>query len=55
METTLVIEKGITIGGKPLKDHLKALDHYDAVRYICELAMQETPLSEATYATSTSL
>jgi len=27
VETTLVIEKGITIGGKPLKDHLEALDH----------------------------
>ena len=25
-ETTLVIEKGITIGGKPLKDHLEAID-----------------------------
>ena len=23
-ETTLVVEKGITIGGKPLKDHLEA-------------------------------
>jgi Fic family protein len=32
VETTLVIEKGITIGGKPLKDHLEALDHYDAIR-----------------------
>jgi Fic family protein len=29
VETTLVIEKGITIGGKPLKDHLEVLDHYD--------------------------
>ena len=26
-ETTLVIEQGITIGGKPLKDHLEAIDH----------------------------
>jgi Fic family protein len=38
VETTLVIEKGITIGGKPLKDHLEALDHYDAIRYVRELA-----------------
>ena len=30
VETTLVIEQGVTIGGKPLKDHLEALDHYDA-------------------------
>jgi Fic family protein len=32
VETTLVLEKGIAIGGKPLKDHLEALDHYDAIR-----------------------
>ncbi len=40
VETTLVIEKGITISGKPLKDHLEALDHYDAIRYVRELARQ---------------
>jgi Fic family protein len=47
VETTLVIEKGVTIGGKPLKDHLEALDHYDAVRYIRELARHTTPLTES--------
>jgi len=47
VETTLVIEKGITVGGKPLKDHLEALDHYDAIRYVRELARQETPLTES--------
>src|SRR5918911_328479 len=47
VETTLVIEKGITIGGKPLKDHLEALDHYDAIRYVRELARQETPVTES--------
>lgn len=46
VETTLVIEKGITIGGKPLKDHLEALDHYDAIRYVRELGRQATALSE---------
>src|SRR6266446_8564832 len=47
VETTLVIEQGITIGGKPLKDHLEALDHYDAIRYIRELAREKkTPLVE---------
>lgn len=38
VETTLVIEKGVTISGKPLKDHLEALDHYDAIRYVRTLA-----------------
>src|SRR5579863_9273611 len=46
VETTLVIEKGITISGKPLKDHLEALDHYDAMRYIRGLARELTPLTE---------
>jgi Fic family protein len=47
VETTLVIEKGITITGKPLKDHLEALDHYEAMRYIRELAREDTPLVES--------
>src|SRR3954452_11567903 len=45
IETTLVIEQGLTIGGKPLKDHLEALDHYDAIRYVRELAGQAKPLN----------
>jgi Fic family protein len=47
VETTLVIEKGVTIAGKPLKDHLEALDHYDAIRYVRELAREQTQLTEA--------
>src|ERR1017187_3539822 len=47
VETTLVIEKGITISGKPLKDHLEALDHYDAMRYIREIARETAPLTES--------
>ncbi len=47
VETTLVIEQGVTIGGKPLKDHLEALDHYDAIRYVRELAREQTPLTES--------
>jgi Fic family protein len=46
VETTLVIEQGVTIGGRPLKDHLEALDHYDAIRYVRELAREKTPLTE---------
>ena len=46
-ETTLVIEQGITIGGKPLRDHLEAIDHYDAIRYVRALAHQKTALTEA--------
>ena len=45
VETALVIEQGVTVGGKPLKDHLEALDHYDAIRYVRELA--RTRITEA--------
>jgi Fic family protein len=38
VETTLVIEQGVTIAGKPLKDHLEALDHYDAIRHVRSIA-----------------
>ena len=47
VENTLVIEKGITIAGKPLKDHLEALDHYDAIRFVRELAKHESLITEA--------
>src|ERR1022692_1537330 len=46
VETTLVIEQGVTIAGKPLKDHLEALDHYDAIRYVREWARESAPLTE---------
>ncbi len=46
VETTLVIEQGVTIGGKPLKDHLEALDHYGAIRYVRELARDTARLTE---------
>src|SRR6202790_1634823 len=46
VETPLVIEKGVTISGKPLKDHLEALDHFDAIRYVRQLARKKMPLME---------
>lgn len=46
-ETAELIEHGITVGGKPLRDHLEALDHYDAVLWMRELAEQSTKLDEA--------
>jgi Fic family protein len=36
-ETKVVIEDGITIGGKPLKDHLEAIGHADAFDYLQKL------------------
>ena len=44
-ETAMVLE-GVTIGQKPLKDHLEAIGHRDAFLYIEDIAKREVPLSE---------
>jgi Fic family protein len=46
VETTMVIQQGIAIGGKPLRDHLEALDHYEAIRYVRGLARRPFPIVE---------
>jgi Fic family protein len=46
-ETALVIEQGITIGGKPLKDHLEAIDHSQALNWVFDLSQQnKIPISQ---------
>lgn len=44
-ETDLVL-RGLTIGEKPLKDHLEAVGHKEAFDYITELVKEKQPLSE---------
>lgn len=47
-ETALVLEKGLTISGKPLKDHLEAIDHARALDWVLEISSRrETPIREA--------
>lgn len=41
-ETAWVIKDGLTIKGKPLKDHLEAKDHYDALNYLYEMIERDT-------------
>ena len=41
-ETYLVINEGITIKGKPLKDHLEAKDHHEALEMVFELVDQKS-------------
>ncbi|OGZ24052.1 MAG: cell filamentation protein Fic [Candidatus Nealsonbacteria bacterium RIFCSPLOWO2_01_FULL_41_9] len=36
-ETFLIINEGITIKGKPLRDHIEAKDHYEAINYLYDL------------------
>lgn len=47
-ETAELIEHGITVGGKPLRDHLEAIDHYEAVLWMRELAAKTTSINEDT-------
>src|SRR5271163_499146 len=46
-ETAEVIEHGITVGGKKLRDHLEAVDHYHALLWMRQIAAAPTPLGEA--------
>ena len=46
-ETALVLEKGLTVRGKPLKDHQEAVDHREALRRVRELVEQNRPITEA--------
>ena len=45
-ETAIVLDKGITVRGKPLKDHLEAIDHRDALIYVRNLAISEDVLRQ---------
>jgi Fic family protein len=45
-ETAIVLEKGITVSGKPLKDHLEATGHSEALGYMRELAKGGEPVRE---------
>ena len=42
-ETYLVISEGITVKNKPLKDHLEAKDHYEALEFVMELVEHKKP------------
>ena len=45
-ETALVIEKGLTIGGKSLAEHLEAINHSFAIDYIKDVVQQNETISE---------
>ena len=45
-ETKIVLEEGITIGGKPLKDHLEALGHAEAFDYLYTLVQGKSVKEE---------
>jgi Fic family protein len=45
-ETAEVIEHGITVGGKSLRDHLEAVDHYEALLWMRDLAAATTAVDD---------
>ena len=45
-ETALILQEGITIAEKPLREHLEAIGHKDAFEYVIALADANTELTE---------
>lgn len=45
-ETAMILQDGITIAEKLIKDHLDLIGYKDAFEYIIELADRNTPLTE---------
>jgi Fic family protein len=45
-ETDLVINEGLTISGKSMREHLEAINHQEAIAYIKELMNKNTSLIE---------
>lgn len=45
-ETALVVNEGVTISGKSMREHLEAINHSEAIDYIKEIAGQNIPIAE---------
>ncbi len=45
-ETKMVIEDGLTIGGKSLAEHLEAINHKEAIEYVYELIQLNSIITE---------
>lgn len=45
-ETDLVVNEGLTISGKSMREHLEAINHKDAIEYIKHLIEKDVPLNE---------
>ncbi|MCQ3936827.1 MAG: hypothetical protein DPW18_07235 [Chloroflexi bacterium] len=44
-ETRLILETGLTIGGKTLREHFEVTNHRDAIQYVEKLADQEETIT----------
>lgn len=45
-ETELVVNKGVTIAGKSMREHLEAINHAEAIDYIRDFAKTDMAISE---------
>lgn len=45
-ETDIIIHKGLTVGGKSMREHLEAANHYEAIQYIKDLVQQKEDITE---------
>jgi len=45
-ETALILQEGVTIAEKPVREHLEAIGHRDAFEYVISLADASTELTE---------
>ncbi len=47
-ETALVVNEGVTIAGKSMREHLEAINHAEAIDYIRDFAKSDIEISERT-------
>lgn len=47
-ETELVVNEGVTIAGKSMREHLEAINHSEAIDYIKDFAKSDIEISERT-------
>lgn len=45
-ETALIVSEGVTIGEKPMREHLEAINHAEAISYIKDIAKNKIEIDE---------
>tara|TARA_Y100000310_G_C20577170_1_gene761024 strand:- start:147 stop:1211 length:1065 start_codon:yes stop_codon:yes gene_type:complete len=46
-ETQLVVNEGLTISGKSMREHLEAINHVDALEYVEEMVLEQVPINKS--------
>ncbi len=45
-ETALILQEGLTISGKPLREHFETINHKDAIQFLENVIQERQPLDE---------